>query len=278
MFQVFLAPIFYCVVLISNLLSNSTLADSVYESVYGQSPSTSISVKDDQGSKPQPEENKPLDYLQELKNLGFYKAETADENLNIRNSVVRFQANHNLIVDGIFGPISLGNLEKRLEDTDFRFPDVVASAPTSGKWIAINKTKRILTLYEGKTVSKKYPVAIGSPSTLTPDGKHTIVLKIVNPDWGGGGYAKPVEGGSPYNPLGYRWIGLSLGGGGEYGIHGNNSPYSIGTDASHGCVRMINSDVEELFDIVSDGVPVWINSDQGLREWGVEQNDYFTPS
>jgi lipoprotein-anchoring transpeptidase ErfK/SrfK len=95
-----------------------------------------------------------------------------------------------------------------------------------------------------------------------------------NPTWGGGGYASPVKGGSPSNPLGYRWMGLSIKGGSIYGIHGNSSPYSIGTNASHGCIRMINSDVEELFDMIPINTAVWIGTEEKLNEWGISQEAY----
>jgi len=215
-----------------------------------------------------------LDYIGQLKKLGYYRKETEDENLNVRNAILRFQSDHNLTVDGIWGKQSSNALKKRLSDESFSHPDTIEAAPESEKWIAVNKTKRILTLYEGKRVLKKYPIAVGSPPSLTPSGKFSLVNKVVNPAWGGGGYAKPVKGGSPDNPLGYRWMGISLKGGNRYGIHGNNSPYSIGKDVSHGCIRMINSDVEELFEIVPLRSEVWIGTEKELDGWGVVQKEY----
>jgi lipoprotein-anchoring transpeptidase ErfK/SrfK len=138
-------------------------------------------------------------------------------------------------------------------------------------WCVIDKSARILTVYVDDIIYHKYPVAVGKTIGLTPEGKFTFVTKAVNPRWGGGGYAQPVAGGAPNNPLGKRWLGLSIGWGGSYGVHGNVSPYSIGTYASHGCVRMINSDVEELFDYVKIGTPCWIGTTDRLREWGVYQ-------
>jgi len=117
-------------------------------------------------------------------------------------------------------------------------------------------------------------VATGKRPGLTPEGKFSIVTKSVNPAWGGGGYASPVRGGSPSNPLGYRWMGLSIGGGGTYGIHGNANAASIGTYASMGCIRMINSDVESAFEYIPTGTPVWIGTDGRLADMGVRQ--YYT--
>jgi lipoprotein-anchoring transpeptidase ErfK/SrfK len=216
-----------------------------------------------------------LDYEAELKKLGYYSGENVADELKLRNAVLRFQSDHNLIVDGIWGKKSLSALIKRLTEQAFSYPDTIESSPSEGSWAVINKSKRILTLYDNKTVTKKYPIAIGYPSSLTPSGKYTIVSKITNPSWGGGGYAKPVNGGVPENPLGYRWMGLSIKDGTRYGIHGNNSPYSIGKDISHGCVRMINSDVESLFEIIPMHMHVWIGTEEELLEWGINQKSYI---
>ena len=259
---------------------------TVYEMPHTASAASSTpaaSLKDMETKEEDPAKNKigqtdieaeNIDFVAELKKLGYYKEESDDPDLKVRNAIIRFQADHNLDVDGIWGDQSLVALKNRIKDKTFAYPDKVSALPTEGKWITINKTRRILTLYQNMTVIKKYPIAVGNPPTLTPDGKHTVVVKVVDPDWGGGGYAKSVKGGTPENPLGYRWIGLSLNGGGDYGVHGNNSPYSIGLDISHGCVRMINSDVAELFEIVPLNTPIWINSEEDLKKWGIEQPMY----
>ncbi|HHV99909.1 MAG TPA: murein L,D-transpeptidase [Clostridiaceae bacterium] len=226
-----------------------------------------------ENKQPEIDESK-INYIEELKKLKYYKEESKDNDLNLRNAVLRFQSDHNLVVNGVWDKKEFNTLVKRLKDSSFKHPDTVKKPPTDSKWMTVNITKRILTLYEGSKVVKKYPVAVGNPPSLTPSGKFTIKNKIVNPAWGGGGYAKPVPGGSPNNPLGYRWMGLSYKGGSRYGIHGNNSPYSIGKDVSHGCIRMINSDVEELFEKVTVSMPVWIGTNSELEEWGVVQSEY----
>lgn len=213
-----------------------------------------------------------LDYKQELIALGFYKEESKDNKLNLRNAVLRFQSSCNMTVDGQWNDRCLTALAGILATQDIARKDLISIPPSEGMWITINKSKRILTLYEGLNILKKYPVAIGNPSTLTPDGKFTIVNKIIDPYWGGGGYTNPVKGGLPDNPLGHRWMGLSYKGGGDLGIHGNNSPYSIGKNISHGCIRMINSDVEELFEIIPKSSIVWVGTDTILKSWGVEQS------
>lgn len=211
------------------------------------------------------------DYMAAISKFGYKKHDYDDEDLNIRSAIEHFQSDCNIDVNGIWSEACLAAAKKRIADGRMVFSDIVASPASDGQWIVINKSKRIFTMYRNKAVAYKYPVAVGNPSPLTPSGKYTIVCKAVNPEWGGGGYTKPVKGGIPENPLGYRWMGLSLEGGDRYGIHGNNVPYSIGTYASHGCVRMFNPDVEALYDIITINTPVWIGDEGELEKWGIKQ-------
>jgi lipoprotein-anchoring transpeptidase ErfK/SrfK len=103
---------------------------------------------------------------------------------------------------------------------------------------------------EGARLLKTYDIAVGKASTPTPRGRFEIVNRITNPTWYTAGRIVPP---GQANPLGTRWIGLSKKG---FGIHGTNEMNSIGKAASHGCIRMRNRDVEELFDIVEIGAPV----------------------
>ncbi len=105
--------------------------------------------------------------------------------------------------------------------------------------IIINIDAKRLTVYKKGRIFRQYAVATGKEDTPTPTGVFTVVNKQVNP-------------GGPY---GTRWLGLSLRG---YGIHGTNDPSSIGKNASNGCVRMFNEDVEALFDIAPVGTVVRI--------------------
>lgn len=107
--------------------------------------------------------------------------------------------------------------------------------------ITIDLNRRVLTLYRDSSFYKSYPVAVGAPDSPTPTGNWKIVEKIENP----GG------------PFGSRWMGLNIPGG-SYGIHGTNMPNSIGTYASHGCVRMYNEDVIDLYNLAAIGTPVRI--------------------
>jgi len=132
-----------------------------------------------------------------------------------------------------------------------------ASIQSSQQQVSVTKeTKRVivvsledrkLALVVNGQVTKVYPVAVGKPSTPSPVGTFTIERRIVNPTYHHHGKTVPP---GPHNPVGARWMGLSIQG---YGIHGTNEPNSIGKAASHGCIRMAKSDVEEIFDLVAVG-------------------------
>ncbi len=213
-------------------------------------------------------------YLSYLKKLGYYKnVYNKDENLNIRNTILLFQSNHNMTVTGTWDDNTKAMLIKRLASPTFTYLDTIKSAPTKDKWIVVNKTKKTLTLYEGTKVIKKYAVAVGNPASLTKSGKFIITMKIQNPDWGGGGFANPIKGGVPENPLGSRWLGINRTDG-SYGIHGTNSFYSIGKFISHGCIRMQNYCVEELYPLVPLKANVWVGTQNELSKWGITQNPF----
>jgi len=104
-----------------------------------------------------------------------------------------------------------------------------------------------LALVENGEVKKVYNVAVGKPSTPSPEGTFTIQRRVVNPTYHHDG--KTVLPG-PNNPVGTRWMGLNKPG---YGIHGTNEPKSIGKSASHGCIRMAKADLEEFYPLVAVG-------------------------
>ena len=130
------------------------------------------------------------------------------------------------------------------------------SAPvnTVKRWILINIPARSLRLYEDNNCVAMYPVGVGRIETKTPAGFYKIVEKIENPTWVDPGDTSVAISSGPDNPLGYRWLGI----GGNYGIHGTNKPSSVGHYVSNGCVRMVEADVEKLFDKVDVGTEVQI--------------------
>ena len=116
--------------------------------------------------------------------------------------------------------------------------------------ILISIPDRTLSLMVDGQVVGTYDVAVGKPSTPTPEGEYRVVARLVNPTYFG---HTAVVAPGPNNPLGTRWMGLSAKG---YGIHGTNAPASIGKAASHGCIRMRQADLEEVFELVDIGTPV----------------------
>jgi hypothetical protein len=113
--------------------------------------------------------------------------------------------------------------------------------------IVVSLEDHKLALVEDGQLQKVYSVAVGKRSTPSPTGTFTIERRVANPTYHHNG--KTVLPG-PNNPVGTRWMGLSMHG---YGIHGTNEPNSIGRAASHGCIRMARTDLEELYALVAEG-------------------------
>jgi lipoprotein-anchoring transpeptidase ErfK/SrfK len=118
--------------------------------------------------------------------------------------------------------------------------------------ILVKKSKHKLYLFYGKNLVREYVVAIGHPQdSPTPDGKFIISSRLVNPAW------KGVPFGDPKNILGTRWMGFNDPYA-NYGIHGTTQPETVGQEVTNGCVRMLNTDAEDLFDFVTIGTQVII--------------------
>ncbi len=113
-----------------------------------------------------------------------------------------------------------------------------------------SKSSNTLTLKINDEVVKIYSVATGKGG-CTPVGDFKIINRIVNPPWHHEG--KVIAYGDPANILGTRWMGFDKKG---YGIHGTADPDSVGKQASAGCLRMRNEEVEELFKIVPVGTMI----------------------
>jgi lipoprotein-anchoring transpeptidase ErfK/SrfK len=135
------------------------------------------------------------------------------------------------------------------------------TARSIGPMILIDRETNRLTLYHAdNTVWRVFSVATGQAIYPTPAGRFSIVVKWVNPTWypptqdAWAAGLSPVPPG-PDNPLGTRWMGLSVPG---IGIHGTDEPTSIGYSASHGCIRMQVADSEWLFSRVRIGTTVFI--------------------
>jgi lipoprotein-anchoring transpeptidase ErfK/SrfK len=128
--------------------------------------------------------------------------------------------------------------------------------------LMINRGAFQLTLYKNLKPAKTYGIAVGQVGLETPAGLYHIQNKAVNPAWtmpnsdwvAPADRGKVVPGGTAENPLKARWLGIFDGA----GIHGTDAESSIGSAASHGCVRMRIPDVIELYDQVPVGAPVYI--------------------
>lgn len=129
-----------------------------------------------------------------------------------------------------------------------------------GPAILVDISERRLYLYLNGAVEKTYGVAVGTPSHPTPRGEFEITLKRYRPTWGNPGSAWAADmpktiGPGPGNPLGTRALNIDSPG---IRIHGTSADSSIGTAASHGCMRMHRWDVEDLYERVDVGTPVFI--------------------
>ena len=128
-------------------------------------------------------------------------------------------------------------------------------------YLTVDRSNFQLRLYSDLELAKTYTVAIGQVGFDTPAGLYHIQNKAVDPawsvpeaDWAGDLAGTVVPGGVPENPLRERWLGIFDGA----GIHGTDDVGSLGSAASHGCVRMSIPDVIELYDQVPVGAPIYI--------------------
>ncbi len=128
-------------------------------------------------------------------------------------------------------------------------------------YLTVDRSSFQLKLWEDLELAKTYTVAIGAAGFDTPTGEYSIQNKAVDPtwsvpdsDWAGDLAGQTVPGGAANNPLKARWMGIYDGA----GIHGTDDTASLGSAASHGCVRMAVSDVIELYDQVPVGTPIYI--------------------
>jgi hypothetical protein len=127
--------------------------------------------------------------------------------------------------------------------------------------VTIHRRGFRLRLFKHLKLVASYPVAVGMPAHATPRGRFEIANKAVDPAWSApdkpwaGAYRNEViAGGSAENPLKARWLGIING----VGIHGTDADWSLGTRASHGCIRMSVPDVKRLYARVPVGSLVMI--------------------
>jgi hypothetical protein len=132
----------------------------------------------------------------------------------------------------------------------------ILKVPREELTVFVRKSSRRLWVLLGGVYVKQFDVGIGK-NDKTPEGTFEIETKIEEPDWYFDG--KKYLYGDPKNPLGTRWMGFKrTRKAAGYGIHGTDQPDTIGKALSEGCVRMLNSDVEELFTWIPRGTKVTI--------------------
>jgi lipoprotein-anchoring transpeptidase ErfK/SrfK len=128
-------------------------------------------------------------------------------------------------------------------------------------YIVVNRPRFELTVYDHLKQKKTYKVAVGQVGLETPAGLYHVQNKAINPAWhvpnsawAGDLAGKVIPGDDPSNPIKARWLGIFNGA----GIHGTDQLSSLGSAASHGCIRMAIPDVIEVYNEVPVGAPVYI--------------------
>jgi lipoprotein-anchoring transpeptidase ErfK/SrfK len=125
--------------------------------------------------------------------------------------------------------------------------------------VVVSVPDRKLAVIENGTILRVFPVAVGAVESPSPIGVFPIVQQLSHPTYYHPGTVIPP---GKNNPLGPRWLGLNKKG---FGIHGTNAPNSVGKAASHGCIRLRNRDVVELYAMLSVGDVVEIRAERDME-------------
>jgi lipoprotein-anchoring transpeptidase ErfK/SrfK len=128
--------------------------------------------------------------------------------------------------------------------------------PLHISYLQISLSNREVTLFQDDTPVRTYPVAVGRDEWPTPVGSFEVQDMTPNPEWRNPFTGEVIAGGDPENPLGYYWIGFWTDGTNWVGMHGTPNRDSVGQAASHGCIRLYNEDIQEIYSLVTVGTPV----------------------
>jgi len=174
-----------------------------------------------------------------LKRLDFYRGQVDGVYGSATiAAVIEFQKCHGLEPDGVVEEF----IWQEIDQAQYVWGEQNKTPPPPGEVsIVVDTYRRKLTIMSDGEPYKQYPVAPGKYKTPTPIGNFKVLHKAAH--WGTG--------------FGTRWLGLTVPWG-IYGIHGTNNPGAIGSYASHGCIRMNNSNVEEIYPWVKPGTSVTI--------------------
>lgn len=195
---------------------------------------------------------------------GIEEVQKKLENLNIRiilsainvpNATTSYEVKPGdslTIIANQFGtPVALLKKENGLSSNVIR-PGMRLRVWTGKFSLLVDKSQNVLLLESNGDVVKTYRVSTGK-NNITPVGTFKITSKLIDPAWNHEG--KVIPAGDPKNILGTRWLGFNVTG---YGVHGTTQPESIGQQVTAGCVRMLNNDVEELYDLLPLGTEITI--------------------
>jgi lipoprotein-anchoring transpeptidase ErfK/SrfK len=187
---------------------------------------------------------------------GSVQTKASHTGLQVRTARLRRDLSEKIVATN--GPRSV-RVHARTLEPDVTSDQLAARYPAI---IIVNRSAFRLTLYKHLKPAKTYRIAVGRAGLETPAGLYHIQDKDSNPawhvpqsDWAGDLAGKVIPAGDPENPIKARWMGIYNGA----GIHGTDAINSLGTAASHGCIRMAIPDVEELFDEVPIQAPVYIS-------------------
>ncbi|MEG6614957.1 peptidoglycan-binding protein [Peptococcaceae bacterium 1198_IL3148] len=175
----------------------------------------------------------------ELMQLGYYDGKLDGVyGPKTAAAVANFQEDEKLVVTGAVKAETWDKLATYLEKP---VVNELPPPPSGDIALVVDTVNRTLTVFSDNEPYHTFHVAVGKPETPSPIGTWKVTRKAMN--WGTG--------------FGTRWIGLNVRWG-IYGVHGTNKPGSIGSYASHGCIRMHNSKVEQLYPWVPVNAPVYI--------------------
>lgn len=133
-------------------------------------------------------------------------------------------------------------------------PTAEEQAP-EGLYLQVSLSQRTLSVYQDQERQHQYSIAVGQKGWETPTGAFEVIETRENPAW-----EHPLTGEvippGPANPLGDRWIGFWTDGQVYIGFHGTADESGLGAAVSHGCLRLSNTDIRELYELVELGTPV----------------------
>jgi lipoprotein-anchoring transpeptidase ErfK/SrfK len=199
-------------------------------------------------------DRKPVDATVDL-NEGSVEPTTSKTGVRVKYNSLAKDVERTLLEPGNTDPVRVRTtvVEPKVSTKDLakKYPAV----------LIVNRRDFKLTLYKDLKRAKTYNIAVGKVGMDTPAGLYEIQNKAINPawhvpdsDWAGDLRGKVIPSGDPQNPIKARWMGIYDGA----GIHGTSDDASIGSAASHGCIRMHIPDVEELYEDVPVGAPIYI--------------------